>query len=247
MIRLFKLTCKYCACVKFAQALAILILILPAALVLAAPVLQSASNVWYTQIGQWHLMQKDGIFEKSFFFHDSRVDGARSGQATANLRYNFCFENIRRYEVRLVLGSYPAKAGLLVQNKQITYYFLIKKAGAIEKISACDSIQICRFKENRINSLFNSAATVLDTANLTLSVKADSLLFNASGTVASISKPTDFPEPAFVGFECPQGSVKIFNIKIDARNATVEETFTKAALVNLHLDRMFEKSVKKDK
>jgi hypothetical protein len=220
------------------------ILATSAALIYTSPLRQSTPNVWYTQIGQWHLQRKDSLSGKPFFFHDSRVDGARSGQATANVRYNFNFEDIRRYEARLVLGPAPASAGLLVQNRQVTYYFFIEKAMAA---IACDSLRICRYRENRTISLFAAAAKVPDTVNLTLSFKTDSLFFNASRIMASIAKPTDFPEPAVVGFECLQGTVKIVDAKIEARNAVVKENFEKATLVNLHLDKMLGGSGKKVK
>jgi hypothetical protein len=219
------------ACATCAQAFAFM-MALSAASCAAPPPAKSPSNVWYTQIGQWHLRQKDSLSGNSFLFHDSRIDGAVSGQATANVRLNFAFQGIRRCEVRLSLGPAPATAGLLVQNKQVTYYFLAQKG------TASDSLRICRFRDNGMISLWGAKAKVSDMTRLTLYVKADSLCFGADTTVLSVAKPPDFPNPAFIGFECPLGSVKVFDVHVEARNYDMKEPLSKATLVNLHLNKM---------
>jgi hypothetical protein len=193
---------------------------------------KSPSIVWYTQIGQWHLRQKDSLPGKFFLFHDARIDGARSGQATANVRLNFAFRNIRRCETRIALGPAPASAGLLLQNKQVTYYFLAEKG------AASDSLRICRFGDNRMVSLLSATVNISDTTRLTLALKGDSLFFGANRIMLSIATPPDYISLTAVGIECPLGSVKVFDVRIEARNAEVKEAFDKATLVNLHLDKM---------
>jgi hypothetical protein len=217
-------------CAQVAQVLAIMVAL--SAALLAMPPTKSPSNVWYTQIGQWHIWQKGSLSGRSFLFHDSRIDGARSGQATANVRFNFAFKDIRRCEAHLALGPAPASAGLLLQNKQVTYYFLI------ERKTTSDTLRICRSSDSRMVSLFGVAVNVSDTTLLTLSVKSDSLWLSADTIKLSVAKPPEFPNLSAVGFECPQGSVKVFYVHIEAQNNVVEESFGKATLVNLHLEKM---------
>jgi hypothetical protein len=202
------------------------------------PSSNSPSNIWYTQIGQWHLRQKKSLSEKSFLFHDSRIDGARSGQATANARINFAFKDIRLCEARLTLGPAPASAGLLIQNKQVTYYFLVKR----NPIS--DSLLLCRSRDTCMVPLFGIATKRSDTTHITLFVTVDSLKFDAGATKLSVVKPPEFQNLTAVGFECPQGSVKVFFAHIEAQNLVVKETFDKTTLVNLHLEKMFLGGVK---
>jgi len=220
-----------CAFALIAQALAF-IMALSAASWAAPPPPKSPANVWYTQIGQWHIQQKNNLSGESFLFHDASIDGAQSGQATANVRFNYSFQGIRRCVVRLALGPAPATAGLLVQNKQATYYFLVQKG------TASDSLRINRYSNSRMISLFSAATNISDTTWLTLTIKADSLVFGAHRTIVSIAKPPDFPSLTAVGIECPQGSVKVFDVDIESQNTAVEETFDKATLINLHLDKM---------
>jgi hypothetical protein len=208
-------------------------------IVSSSPQTISFSDVWYTQIGQWHIRQNDSTggvrtvhSGKSFLYHDSRIDGARSGQATANVRFNFAFHDIRRYEARIALGPAPATAGLLVQNKQVTYYFLVERG------TTSDSLRICRYRDNRMISLFAVATKVSDTALITLSVKIDSLCLDADKTILSVAKPPEFSSLTAVGFECPQGSVKVFYAQIEAQNSVLKESFDKATLINLHLEKM---------
>ncbi len=203
----------------------------------AVPPPESPPNVWYTQIGLWHLRQKDSLSGKSFLFHDSRIDGARSGQATANIRLNFNFRDISRCEAIFSLGPAPSSAGLLVQNKQATYYFLAQKE------ATSDSLRAERYCNGRIISLSSAAANVSDTTRLTLFIKEDSLYFGTHRTTIAIVKPPDFPRLTTVGFECPSGSVKVFDVRIEARNALVTEAFDKATLINLHLDKMLSSGV----
>lgn len=196
-------------------------------------------NVWYTQIGQWHIQPKNNLYEKSVIFHDSRIDGARSGQATANVRLNFAFQGIRLCEARLALGPAPALAGLLVQNKQVTYYFFVLKG------TTSDTIRIFRNSNGRLVSIFSEVAKILDTTRITLNINADSLYFGVDGKSVRIIKPQDFSSLTTVGFECVLGSVKVFEVQIEARNSTIKETFDKTRLINLHLDKILSCNVKR--
>jgi hypothetical protein len=226
------------ACALIAQAF-VFIIALSAASWAAPPLAKSPANVWYTQIGQWHIRQKDSTdnpktasTEKSFLFHDSRIDGARSGLATANVRINFEFKSIHKFDARISLGPAPATAGLLVQNKQVTYYFLVQRK------AASDSLGIYCYRDNHMISLYRLATGASDTTRLTLTAREDSLWCGVDSIRLSFPRPQDFPASAYVGFECPLGSVKVFDVSIESQNAFVKESFDKATLVNLHLDKM---------
>jgi hypothetical protein len=141
----------------------------------AAPHEKPAAEIaWYTQIGFWH-HHKDSLSGKSFIFHNANVDGAQSGQATANVRLNKGFEGIQKFQARMTLGPAPATAGMLVQNKQATYYFLIKK----EKIG--NYLQVRRRNKMEITAIFIAPVLIPDTVNLRLFVKNDSLKRQTDG------------------------------------------------------------------
>ncbi|MDD5673585.1 MAG: hypothetical protein PHC61_05455 [Chitinivibrionales bacterium] len=220
----------------------------PSAAQLGSDALKSPANIWYTQIGQWHLQHKDSArglqtapAGKSFLFHDARIDGARSGQATAKVRLNFVFQDIRRFEARLALGLAPTTAGLLVQNKQITFCFFAERG------DLTDSLRIVRFDSGRGASLAAVAAKVLDTTRLRLFLRGDTLYFSADKTAIFIAKPPEFLSLTSIGFECLRGSVKVFDTFVQAQNAEVKESFDRATLVNLHLEKMFSGSSRKGK
>jgi hypothetical protein len=201
----------------------------------------AASNVWYTQIGQWHYRNKDSISGKSFIYHEMQVDGAQLGQATANVRLNFNFQDIRRCEADLILGPVPSSAGLLIQNKQTTYYFITEKGANL------NFLRIDRYCNNRLSLLTSGMVEVSDSTRLKLWITSDSLYFGDNLTTIVIEKPPDFHTLNAVGFECPSGSVKVFDMRIEARNGSVKENFDEIMLVNLHLDKMFSNGVKKTK
>jgi hypothetical protein len=200
---------------------------------------RTAPSVWFTQIGQWHVSHKSSVPGRAFLFHNAQTDGARSGQATANVRFNFIFQDLRRYEARLALGPAPASTGLLVQDKTVTYYFLAQR----KRIG--DSLLICRSDKNRIVRLFAAGTNILDTMHLSLTIKADSIDFGSDKSLLSIAKPPDFPGKALVGFECPAGKVKIFAVSVEAQNSTVNDSFDNATLVNMHLDKQLRSRRKK--
>jgi hypothetical protein len=87
-------------------------------------------------------------------------------------------------------------------------------------------------------SLYRLATGASDTTQLTLIAKEDSLWCGVDSTRRSFPRPQDFPASAYVGFECPLGSVKVFDVYIESQNAFVKESFDKATLVNLHFDKM---------
>jgi|GEM_PF-2114473 len=189
-------------------------------------------KVWYTQIGQWRLIHDSIPSVNSYLFHDAATDGAKSGEATANVRLNFEFRNIKQCEARFAIGPAPALAGLLVQNKRVTYYFLIEKG----KLG--DSLRICRNQSGLMTSLFVAPAKVSDTSTMTLRVTKDSLYLGDEWKSARVVLPPEFPELTIFGFECMQGTMKVFNARIEAQNDRFEESFEKATLINLHLDKL---------
>jgi hypothetical protein len=189
-------------------------------------------NAWYTQIGFWHL-QKDSIPGRSFIFHNAHLDGAQSGEATANVRYNKGFDGLTRFQARLALGPAPAVAGLLLQNKQVTYYFFIKK----EKTR--NFLQISRRKKQEMSTSFITPVTVSDTVAMELTVQQENLRIVAGKTTASVARPADLTGTLWIGFECMQGTVKVLGASAVSREGEMKETFDRASLVNLHLDNMF--------
>lgn len=191
------------------------------------------SIVWYSQIGQWKITHKDSTNKESYLYHDASKDGASSGEATANVRLNFEFSDIKRFEARIVLGKSPTKAGLLIQNKKLTYLFLIKKGIVF------DSLQISR-DSNRTRTIIAAKRIMKeDTSNLLLYIQADTLYIGILSDKIAIVKPLDFSKLTIVGFECLKGNAKILGTHIEARNKVVTDSFDKALLVNLHLDRIF--------
>jgi hypothetical protein len=198
----------------------------------ATPQPDTSINAWYTQIGSWHY-QKDSVGGKSYIFHNADLDGAASGEATANVRLNKGFDNLYKFIGRMRLESEPSCAGLLVQNKKTTFYFLIKK----EKTG--DFLQISRRNKMEIASIFVTPVMLPDTFELCLSLTKDSLVIIAGKETASIARPADFSGQLWVGFECPQGTVKVFEAEVASDTGEIKEPFKKATLINLHLEKMF--------
>jgi hypothetical protein len=223
-------TFRFGACMCFVQAL--FCMMIPVVTLSAVQPQKTLANVWYTQIGQWRLHLKVGPAGESFLSHDSRIDGARSGQATANVRSNILFQDIHRCEARCALGPAPASTAFLVQNMRVTYYFLIQKG------VASDSLKVFRFHDNCMILLRSVPANISDTTAFSVTLSADSLIFLNNPTKISIPKPLDFIQLTSIGFECFSGSVKVFDVTIEAQNILEKETFDKATLFNLHLDKM---------
>jgi hypothetical protein len=190
------------------------------------------ANDWYTQIGFWHL-QKDTVSGRSFLYHNAHVDGAKSGEATANVRFNKGFQGLTKFEARMALGPAPSLAGLLIQTKPTTYYFFVKK----EKTGTL--LQICRRKKTELATVFVAPVSIPDTVLLQVNVKQDSLVINAGKTTASLAKPADFSGNQWVGFECLGGVVKVFSSLVVSKDGETMETFDHASLINLHLEKMF--------
>jgi hypothetical protein len=187
---------------------------------------------WYTQIGFWHY-QKDTISGHSFIFHNTNLDGVKSGQATAKVRLNKGFEGLRTFGSRMTLGPAPASAGPLVQSRKSTYYFLI------EKDKKRNFLEICRLNKTEMSSIFIAPVSVTDTVALRIFVKKDSLVIFGGKTTASLPRPADFSGTQWIGFECPQGTVKIFEAMVESNSGEMKETFDHAELLNLHLEKMF--------
>jgi len=191
-----------------------------------------APFAWFTQIGAWHL-EKDTVSGKSFLYHNARVDGARSGQATASVRLNHPFQEMRSFKARMALGPAPSMAGLLVKNKRISYLFLIQNNRKV------DSLFVLSRKKEESSCILSARFNHLDTTDLSISVQKDSLRISASGTTVCMAKPAAFPKLETVGFECLSGIVRVFGATIEAKDTTYNENFSKATLINLHLEKMF--------
>jgi hypothetical protein len=89
-----------------------------------------------------------------------------------------------------------------------------------------------------MTSLFVAPAKVSDTSTMTLRVTKDSLYLGDEWKSARVVLPPEFPELTIFGFECMQGTMKVFNARIEAQNDRFEESFEKATLINLHLDKL---------
>jgi hypothetical protein len=151
------------------------------------------------------------------------------------VRLNFEFSNIRRFDASIILGAAPARAGLLIQNKKITYLFLAKRGIVF------DSLHIFRYSDHKMTLMASRRAMNHDTSQISIYIKEDSLYFGIPLSMIAVTKPSDFSGLTAIGFECPKGSVKVLSTYIEAANKIVTDSFDKASLVNLHLDRIFRK------
>ena len=192
---------------------------------------RSNQPIWYTQIGQWRLL-KDGASNHSFLFHVAAEDGAVSGQATANVRLNRAFPAIQTFKARMSLGPRPAIAGMLIEDKHLTYYFYVKRT------SGGDSLAVYRRSARAMEQIRAAPVSVSDTLSLILSVAADSVRFSSGAGGISMVKLPEFSDLQWVGFECPVGSVKIFHAAIAAQGDSLDKPFEETGLINLHLDKM---------
>ena len=203
---------------------------------IAGSKVDAVSTIWYTQIGAWHLVPNDspGSMQSNrhYLFHDARSDGARSGEATANVRLNTVLKLVRYCEFELSLGPAQSTAGLLLQNKQLTLLFLAKKN------TIYDSLLIYSINNRRAQIIGATATSIADTTKLTVYCNADSLWFGSKKSIISIARPEEFAGLTAVGFECQSGSVKVFSLYLEAANTVVNDSFDHAILYNLHLDNM---------
>ncbi len=207
--------------------------VIAALMTAAAPPQKTPVIAWYTQIGAWRI-QKDSVSGSSFLFHDAKIDGMQSGEATANVRLNKGFKGLREFDARLSLGPAPSVAGMLAQDKKITYYFLLKNGGTEDSL-------LTAFRRTGMNAtrIISMPIRLQDTVMLRLSVANDSLRMIVGKTIASMKKPVDFPKVPYIGFECPKGSVKVFEVTVVSDDGEMKDAFGRAALVNLHLEKMF--------
>jgi hypothetical protein len=198
----------------------------------ATPTQNPAIISWYTQIGTWH-HHKDSLGGKSYIFHDAGIDGLASGEATSNIRLNRGFENLGEFTGRLCLGPAPACAGLLVKNKKISCYFLI------EKEKSGNFLKINRREKTEVAELFSFPVSVADTFELRLVLTKDSLNLVAGKITASVKRPVDLAGKLWIGFECVQGTIKVFGAEAASDAGVFKETFKTPTLMNLHLEKMF--------
>ena len=205
------------------------------------PASKTVSNVWYTQIGRWHYWPVDSMRTafsakrvKSYLYHDAVLDGASSGEATANVRLNSPFVDISRFEAIFMLGRSPAIAGMLLQNKQVTYYFFVKRG------RDSDSLLIRQFRGMETTSLAAVAINYSDTTHMTVDISAQTVMAGVSDRFVSINKTADFKSLTTVGFECQSGSMRVYRAEVTAGNAEVTESFDRTTLVNLHLEKVIQ-------
>lgn len=124
-------------------------------------------------------------------------------------------------------------AGILIKNKQVTFSFLIENG------KHSDSLHVLSKRGEKTIQILAAPIRLPDTTVLSVSVKGDSLSLGAAGIMVSIGKPLDFSSLETVGFECPHGNVQVFEAAVETKNKSYRESFEKATLVNLHLEKMF--------
>ena len=191
---------------------------------------RSSQPVWYTQIGRWQMLRNDRS-GRSFLFHNASEDGASSGQATANVRLNIAFNDIRTFRASMMLMP-ATEAGMLIQDKRVTYYFYVKKDGRN------DSIAMYRCSGRSIEKIAAAPARLSDTLFLNVSADKDSVRFRVEGTAVSFANLPEFSALQWIGFECPTGSVMIFSAAVSARSESFNKSFDETGLINLNLDKM---------
>ena len=196
-----------------------------------SPAATDSCDVWYTQIGAWHQVL-DSLSGTAYVYHNAAVDGARSGQAFADLKYNRKINGLTRISTDLSI-SRSSSAGLLLKNKKVSYCFYIEKG------PDGDSIRIVRRFDGRITAIAAFTATVADTQRLEIDVTADSLRITAGKIIRCIRKPADLSDELTIGLTCSRGEVRVWRLQAQAASININESFARATVINLGLEKMF--------
>jgi hypothetical protein len=198
----------------------------------------TTSTMWYTQIGTWHLIQ-DTLAKTAHIYHNAAIDGARSGMARADLKYNRQISNITRLSVKLSPGR-TSSAGVLLKDKRLAYGIYLEKGTAI------DSVRIIRRFEKQQVSITAFDVAAADTQFLDITIRPDSLRINVGKISRSIGKPADLPAETIVALSCERGDVRVWRVRIEAPPLHINETFLHATVLNLGMERMFQAGRKRD-
>jgi len=174
---------------------------------------------------------KDHIGGSSFLYHNAAMDGAVSGRATANVRLNRAFSGIRSFRASMMLVP-GTEAGILIQDKYVTYYFYARKN------ERSDSIAVYRHFGLSIQEVACAPAHLSDTVFMEVDAEPDSIRFKAGNNAVSFANIPEFSMLQWVGFECPKGCVKIFCAAVCSAGGNLCKPFDEAGLINLHLDKM---------
>lgn len=193
---------------------------------------RSSPGVWFTQLGRWHLV-KDSAGVRSHLFHNAALDGAQSGQANADIKYNRPFSRLERISVQFSLGSIRSCAGLLLKSGALAYYFMLDRS------VGGDSLLVIRRFGKKDNQIASFAVTAADTQRLELTVSTDSLQLITGGVLKKIARPADLPDTLTMGLACREGSVSVWSIFIGSPSLAIDESFDSAMVINLGLERMF--------
>jgi len=198
---------------------------------------REGQSAWYTQIGAWHLL-KDSVTARGYLFHDHAVDGARSGQAVSDCKFNRKFEKPKRIRMTFSLGKRPSSAGVLLKDKALAYYFVV------ERRQRGDSLRIIKRFEKKYTSVGSFGVQIADTVDMVLALHATSLRISVGNTEKGITRPPDLPDRLTVGLACQKGSVRVWDMVIESPTLTVDESFDNATMINLGLERMFKGKAK---
>lgn len=196
------------------------------------PGTRDTAFAWYSQVGRWHLV-RDTVSGSAHLFHDAAVDGAQSGQAKADLKYNHPFNRPTRISSHFSLGPRPSCAGVFLKSGSLAYCVMLDHG-------LCgDSLLIVRRFEKKRTRLAAFAVSTADPQRLEIRLSADSLRLIDGRASYAITRPADLPDTLTVGLACSEGSVSVRDVAITSASMTLEESFDSAMVINLGLERMF--------
>ena len=192
----------------------------------------TSPSAWYSQVGRWHLV-RDTAAGSAHVFHNAAVDGAQSGEAVADLKFNRKFARPTHIATHLSLGPPSSCAGVLLKSRSLAYCFMLDHG------TRGDSLLIIRRFEKKSARLAAFAVSIADTQRLEIRLSADSLRLISGKAEEAIPRPADLPDTLTVGMACSEGSVSLWDIAIESPSMTIKESFDSATVINLGLERMF--------
>ncbi len=191
--------------------------------------------VWFTQIGRWHYV-RDSVNGKYGVFHDASRDGAQSGVAVSDLKYNKTLPLPSEIKVALSVDGNSSCAGVVLKSHTLAYYFMLDCGEAKKN----DSLKIFRcLGKKRAFLAGKASASGTDIQHLSIKIIADSVTLTSNNTELTINKPADLPDSVTVGLACFKGSVYVWEITVKTPSAIIKENFVSATVVNLGLERIF--------